>query len=85
MTRMPFEILCDNKSSFQIVAVGGSNFRPEYGKPAILVRCDRLDHEDNERGLKLANIILDQLNQLPIEEIRNLLADEMIPVNFGRD
>lgn len=79
-----FEILCDNKGSFQICAVGGSHFKPIHGKPAVLVRCEREDQEDNDRGLKLANIIQNCLNNLTKEEAESLLANEMIPVNFGK-
>ena len=78
-----FSILCDNKSSFQICAIGGSNFKPEYGKPVVLIKCDREDREDNERGLKLANLINDKLNTLTKAQAEILLADDMIPVNFG--
>ena len=31
-----FDVLCDNKSSFQIAAVGGSYTQPKYGKPVAL-------------------------------------------------
>lgn len=80
---MLFEILCDNKGSYQIAAVGGSYTRPEYGKPVVLVKCDRDDSEDNNRGLALAKIINDRLNQLTKEEADSLLADSMVPVNWG--
>lgn len=80
---MTFEILCDNKSSYQIAVNDGSVYRPKYGKPVVLVRCDRTDTEDNERGLKLAQKITDLLNSLPEQEQKALLADEMIPVMRG--
>ncbi len=79
-----FDVLCDNAKSYQICARGGSIAYPKYATPAVLVRCDRTDTEDNERGLKLANLIASRLNELTEEEARALLADETIPVNFGR-
>jgi hypothetical protein len=80
---MAFDVLCDNKASYQICARGGTYRRPVYGKPVLLVRCDRLDNEDNERGRKLAEMINDRLNQLSLAEQKEMLAEEMIPVNFG--
>jgi len=80
---MKFEVLCDNKGSFQIALSNDRAYRPDYGKPAVLIRCDRLDHEDNARGLALANKIVDFLNTLPEDERKALLADEMIPVGRG--
>jgi len=81
---MKFDVLCDNKGSFQIALVNDRFVRPEFGKSAVLIRCDRLDLEDNERGLRLANKICDFLNTLPAEEQKSLLADEMIPVGTFR-
>ena len=78
-----FEVLCDNKGSYQI-AWGTGEHREVFGKPAVLVRCDRTDTEDNERGLALANRVKDFLNTLTIEEVQQLLADEMLPCNAFR-
>lgn len=81
---LKFEVFCDNKKSFSISLVDADRVsgpkRP--GKPAVLVRCDREDYEDNDRGLQLANKVKDFLNTLPQEEIRRLVADESIPPLF---
>lgn len=78
--KLKFDILCDNKASYQIVLVDDRYRRNvKYGKPAILVRCDRTDTEDNERGLKLAQKVANFLNTLTPEEVYQLVADEHIP------
>ena len=35
---MLFELLSDNKGSYQIAAVGGTITRPVYGKPVVLIK-----------------------------------------------
>ena len=40
-------------------------------------------HYKTVRGLTLATLIQNHLNSLSKAEAENLLADEMIPVNFG--
>jgi hypothetical protein len=81
---MLFAVTTQNKSSYSICVESGRFMAPErerYGKPAVLVRCDRTCAEDNARGLKLAEKIAHFLNSLPESEQEALLADEMIPMN----
>lgn len=81
--KLHFDILCDNKSSYQIALVDDRYPRSvKYGKPAILVRCDRTDTEDNERGLKLAQKVANFLNTLTPEEVYELVDNEYIPPVF---
>lgn len=74
-----FAILCDNRSSYPVVL--GVNVRGscKYGKPVILVKCNRTDMNDNERGLALANKIKDFLNSLSGDERGVLLSYDMFP------
>jgi len=76
---LKFVVVCDNKASFQVSLVDANSFRAVPGKPVLLIRTDRLDLEDNERGMKLANKLADFLNTLPQAEIRDLVQDEAMP------
>lgn len=77
---LKFCVSCDNKGSFGICLVDPSNLYGKLGKPALLVRADRLDQEDNDRGHKLAVKVADFLNAtLSQAEIRDLVQDEAIP------
>lgn len=78
MIEKRFEVLCDNKGSFQIALVS-QGFKPKYGKPVILIRCDRLDTEDNTRGSMLADRICAFMNTFSEAERDVLLANEMMP------
>lgn len=80
---MKFEVLCDNKGSYQIALSNDAAYQPEYGKAAVLVRCDRTDNEDNERGLQLATKIADFLNTLPEQEREDLVSLDMVPMKRG--
>ena len=51
----PVEILCDNAGSFQI---SGKKTKSSIA----LIKCDRKDPADNERGLRIALAISDALN-----------------------
>jgi hypothetical protein len=79
---MYFEVCFENKSSYavQVAAphrrVGGSKHR----RPVLLVRCDRLDPKDNERGLRLAERLAEFLGSLPGAEQKALVADKMVPL-----
>ena len=75
-----FCVLANNKKSYSIALNNGAAIREEFGDTAVLVRCDRTDQEDNDRGWSLANKICDFLNTLSETERTSLLADEMIPV-----
>lgn len=79
---LKFFVNTDNKASFQICLYDEHRHGSKPGKPVVLVRCDRLDTEDNERGLKLAQRIVDNLNTLTQEEIKALVADEAMPPLF---
>lgn len=59
-----FEVMCDNKKSYNI---------EHTGKTLVLVRCDRLDAVDNERGRVLAEKISVFLNSLPQDELKEIL------------
>ncbi len=78
-----FDITCNNKGSYAICAAGRDGLRTIYGRPVVLIRCDREDPEDNQRGLALAQIVCDRLNQLTLEEAKALLDNEQEPANFG--
>jgi hypothetical protein len=80
---LKFFVNTDNKASFQICLSDVNRPRSKPGKAVVLVRCDRLDTEDNERGLKLAQKIVDNLNTLTQDEIKALVADESIPPLFS--
>ncbi len=73
---MIFDITCVNKGSYAICAGGRQGLRTIYGKPVVLIRCDREDPEDNARGLALAQIVCDRLNQLSLEEAGALLSGD---------
>jgi len=42
-----------NKGSFAICQLS-KTAKTETSKPIVLVRCNRLDHKDNDRGMKLS-------------------------------
>lgn len=73
-----FEVLCDNGGSFKI-AFGGRNSggKERYGAAVVMVRCNREDTKDNERGLKLAAMIAEFLNRDP--QAVTLLREDMKP------
>jgi hypothetical protein len=75
---MEFSVVCDNLKSYPIV-LQTSGSSPNYGKPVVLVRCDRLNSADNDRGLALANKITDYLNSLPMQELDALLKEDQFP------
>lgn len=76
---LSFEILCDNKNSYPIVLQRKFKNIHKCGKPVVLIRCDRMNIRDNERGLKLANKIRDFLSSLPDNELESLLNANMFP------
>lgn len=76
---MRFEVYCDNKKSYNIVAIHEQGRLLRSGKPCILVRCDRTDPVENQRGLALANKITSFLNTLPHDEAVSLLSAGMLP------
>ena len=73
-----FHVLADNAKSYSICPlIGGSPQRQaKYGKPVVLVRCDRTNVADNDRGMKLASKIEAMLNAMPAAEQRALLPKD---------
>jgi len=78
MSAKKFEITCEHKGSYAI-CYATDDPKPNFGKPAMLVRCDREDLDDNERGMKLSNRICEFLNNLPEEEVQTMLSGKMMP------
>ncbi len=73
---LTFEVSCDNKASYNIVVKESHKLGR---KAVILVKCDRIDPTDNERGFQLANQICAFLNSLPEKERRQYVSAEMLP------
>lgn len=76
---MNFEATTENKNSYAIRACVRRLRGFVYGKPVVLVRCDRTDMKDNERGAKLAEKLASYLSSLSDEEVLPLLKSESIP------
>lgn len=71
-----FDVAADNKASYNIVV----KYAHKLGKKAVLlVKCDRLDTQDNERGQKLANQICAFLNSLSETERAAFVSQDMYP------
>jgi len=79
--QLRFEAFCDNKSSYAIRL-----FEPHTGgegAAVALIKCDRLDSKDNDRGVKLAQRVCDMLNALSGAEKEALLSPEQRTTKRG--
>lgn len=78
-----FLVTCENKGSYEIRMTMGRYDRV-LPKPVVLIRCDRINLADNERGLRLANIICDSLNQLDDDTAASLVGEDMKSGKFKK-
>jgi hypothetical protein len=66
---MKFDAFATNARSYAVCVLNGNR----QGKTVVLVRCDRSDLADNNRGAALASKIVEMLNALSEDEVVSLI------------